>query len=82
MCGYTGTVTPKMCIRDRVYIDAPGTYQVQYDVTTADGFKAETKYREIVVKKENLLENAVLTAANSKEGYEPMQLNDEDERCV
>ena len=64
---------------DLVYIDVPGTYQVQYDVTTSDGFKAETKYREIVVKEENLLENAVLTAANSKEGYGPMQLNDEDE---
>lgn len=67
---------------EMVYIDTPGTYQVQYDVTTSDGFKAETKYREIVVKEENLLENAVLSAANAKEGYEPAHLNDEDEHTA
>ena len=82
--GYTafdavdGIITEKVVISSDLNADIPGTYTLRYDVTAADGTKAETKYRTVIVKGHNRFNESDITADSETENHGTSNLADGD----
>lgn len=64
-----GNITKDVIVTSNVDVNVPGTYEIKYDVTAADGTAAETQIRTVIVKEKNIFEGMGIKGESVTEDY-------------